>query len=596
MIDADMPFVLLSDGRHPAAPSRLYRHPAEIIRADATAEVMPALDRVAEASAQGKHVAGHLGYEAGFALEPRLNRLQSLGRPALPLLWFGAFDRCETIERRDLAAFLPDGTGATALTPEPLIDRAVYEAGVREAQALIAAGEIYQANLSFAASVRFAGHPLALYSNLAARAAAGWGGALFTGTHWLLSASPELFFTLEDGRLTARPMKGTAPRQPDKAEDRQAAATLAVDPKQRAENLMIVDLIRNDLSRVSAAGSVKVPRLFDIETYPTFHTLTSTVEAVLTPSLGAVDVLRAMFPCGSITGAPKIRAMEAIAAIEPNLHGGCPRGAYTGSMGSIAPGGDASFNVLIRTLTVERGGTRATLGLGAGIVADSKPADEWHECLAKSAFVTVGQRSFDLLETMRFDPAEGLADLDRHLERMKASAQALGFRFDRHGVRNALQAATFRLQTPHGVRLRLSAQGETAIEARALPTAPGAAASVALAALPVASEDFRLRHKTSDRAFYDDARTRAGTFEVVFVGLDGFLTEGSFTNVFVPRNGALLTPSARRGLLPGVLRARLIDEGRAIEAELTPRDLCEGFWIGNALRGLIAAQLGEPRQ
>jgi para-aminobenzoate synthetase/4-amino-4-deoxychorismate lyase len=430
-----------------------------------------------------------------------------------------------------------------------------------------------------------AGHPLALYAAIRARALAGHGALLFTGAHWLLSFSPELFFTLDEGRLTARPMKGTAVRRPGRTADEAAILALREDPKQRAENLMIVDLLRNDLSRVSKPGSVRVPRLFEIETYPTVHQMTSTIIAALEDGLGPVDVIEAIFPCGSITGAPKIRAMEIIADLEPG-----PRGVYTGAIGRLAPGGQASFNVAIRTLIVKAGGSKAAIGLGSGIVADSVAADEWRECLAKGKFVETG-RSFDLIETMRFDPEIGVIDLDRHIARMKRSAEALDFAFDRHHARNELQAATFRLREARMLRLLLSRTGAIAIESRSLPDTPAEPVPVAVALLPVAPDDFRLRHKTSDRAFYDEARAAAGTFELVFTDPEGFLTEGSFTSLFVERGGRLLTPPLARGLLPGILRERLIEEGRAEEADLRRGDLAGGFLIGNAVRGLIRARL-----
>jgi para-aminobenzoate synthetase/4-amino-4-deoxychorismate lyase len=312
--------------------------------------------------------------------------------------------------------------------------------------------------------------------------------------------------------------------------------------------------------------------------------MTSTVTAELEPGLGPVDLLEATFPCGSVTGAPKIRAMEIIAGLE-----GAPRGPYTGSLGRLAPDGEAAFNVAIRTLVLRDGAPRATLGLGSGIVADSVPAEEWRECLAKGAFVETVRR-FDLIETMRFDPAEGPADLERHLSRMKRSAEALGFPFDRHDARNELQAATFRLREPRRLRLLLSRTGAIAIETRPLPAVPAEPVEVRIAPLPVDPRDFRLGHKTSDRGFYDAARGEA--FEVLFEDGDGFLTEGSFTSLFVERGGTLVTPPLSRGLLPGILRQRLIEEGRAIEGEVRADHLEGGFFIGNALRGLLRARIG----
>jgi para-aminobenzoate synthetase/4-amino-4-deoxychorismate lyase len=580
VLDATAPFVLLDDAR-PGGTSRLYRGPVEIIEARAPSDVRPALARLRDAVGRNLHCAGFLSYEAGHVLEPKLARLCTApGADAPPLLWFGLFEAAEEVEARDL---LPDPASAWTGSPRPAIDRSAYEAAVERAKAHIAAGDIYQANLTFAAEVPTAGPPLGIHARLRGRAGAGHGGIVFTGEHWLLSFSPELFFALKEGRLTARPMKGTAERDGGDAE---AVERLRNDPKQRAENLMIVDLLRNDLSRVSKPGTVKVPSLFAVETYPTVHQMTSSIIAELEEGLDAADVLEAIFPCGSVTGAPKIRAMEIIHELEQG-----PRGAYTGSIGAIGPGGEASFNVAIRTLTLKAGEGRAVMGLGSGIVADSRAGDEWRECLAKGAFVSDPDRSFDLIETMRFDPHEGVTDIERHLARMKRSAGELGFTFDRHGARNELQAATFRLREPKKLRLLLSPTGALAIEVRPLPKQPRAPVQVALAPLPVAPEDFRLRHKTSDRAFYDEAREEAGAFELIFHDEAGFLTEGSFTNIFVRRGGSLVTPPLSRGVLPGILRERLIEAGDAVEGDLVAADLVSGFYIGNVLRGLIPAIL-----
>ncbi|SMF69545.1 aminodeoxychorismate synthase component I [Allosphingosinicella indica] len=575
-----MAFVLIDDAR-PGGRATLYRDPAEIVVAHRPDEVRPALERLRDLG--GRHAAGFLSYEAGYALEPKLAPLAGEGEQ--PLLWFGLFDRAEPV---DADAFLPDPAAGWAGAIEPLVARDDYEARAAQVIEHIFAGDIYQANLSFPASVRTAGDLRAVYAAIRRRAGGGHGALVHTGDHWLLSFSPELFFTLADGHVVTRPMKGTAVRAPGVAADRAAAAALHADPKQRAENLMIVDLLRNDLSRVARPHSVQVPALYAIETYPTVHQMTSTVTADLAAGVGPVDLIEAIFPCGSITGAPKIRAMEIIAGLEART-----RGVYTGAIGTIGPGGDAAFNVAIRTLAMKAGETMATIGLGSGIVADSRVEDEWRECLAKGAFVGEAAK-FDLFETMRFDPVAGIVALDRHLQRMKDSAGTLGFAFDRHDARNELQAATFRLREARKVRLRLSPSGAIAVEVRPLPEAPFQPVPVAIAPLPVDAADFRLRHKTSNRAFYDDARAASGAFEAVFEDGEGFLTEGSFTHLFVERGGVLLTPPLVRGMLPGTLRAELIETGKAEEAELTRADLSGGFLIGNMLRGLLRAKLARP--
>jgi para-aminobenzoate synthetase/4-amino-4-deoxychorismate lyase len=578
------PFVLLDDARPGGAPARLYADPVEIVRADRPEQVRPALEALRAARARGLEAAGYIRYEAAAGLEPKLAHLAGQGS----LLWFGLFNGYREV---DPAAILPDPAGAWTGAPQPRITRRDYaESFVRVAE-LIAAGDIYQANLTFRAEVPTAGSPASVYALVRGRAAAGYGALVATGEEWLLSFSPELFFALEGGRLTAKPMKGTAVRDMDPARDAANAAELRADPKQRAENLMIVDLMRNDLSRVSRAGSVAVPQLFHVEHYPTVHQMVSTITADLDTDHDAIDALAALFPCGSITGAPKLRAMEVIAETED-----APRGIYTGAIGRLDANGDAMFNVAIRTLTVAGGDARAVLGLGSGVVADSDPEQEWQECLAKGAFVTAGERPFDLIETMRFDPMEGIPLLERHLGRMKSSAATLGFAFDRHSVRNELQAATFRLRAASKVRLLLGRSGAIAIGISPLPDISDRPMGVAIRPLEVAPDDFRLRHKTSRRGFYDRARAAAGVPEVVFTDAQGFLTEGSFTSIFVgSTDGVLLTPPLARGLLPGVLRAELIESGRAVERDLRPEDLAGGFQLGNALRGLVSAvTVAEP--
>ena len=579
VFDPVQPFVLLDD----AASGRaiLFSRLLETVSAERPEQVASALARLGNGGAEGGDWAGWLGFEAGHALEPRLAGLQRTPPAGQPLLWFGRFAEVQEVE----AAALLAGHGPALPGPvRPLMDAAGHGAALARVQALIEAGDIYQANLTFPAALQFSGHPLALYARLRAANAAPHGALVHDGRHWLLSLSPELFFRLDGKLLTTRPMKGTARRGATAAEDRALAAALRADPKNRAENLMIVDLLRNDLSRVGR--DVGVPALFEVETYPSILQMTSTITARLRPGLGAADVLAALFPCGSVTGAPKIRAMEVIAEVEP-----AARGAYTGSIGCVRANGDARFNVAIRTLVVPGGAHEASLGLGSGVVADSDAADEWQECLAKAGFLA-RRPPPDLLETMRCE-AGVLPDLDRHMARMAASAAFLGLRFDEAAVRARLAEAVALNDMRHDgrVRLLLAPSGAVAVQLSPLPAAVAGPVAAAVVPLPVEAGDWRLRHKTLDRGFYDAARRAGGAFEAVLVRPDGLVTEGSFTNVFVERDGRLVTPALALGLLPGVLRGRLLDEGRAVEGEVRVADLSGGFWLGNALRGLMRAQL-----
>ncbi len=591
------PFILLDDARpEGASAARLYRGAKEIVVARRAADVAPALERIDALRREGFDLVGYLGYEAGLALEERLSPLADARTGAMgPLVWFGAFEGHEPIAAEDVPAWLSAHAqpGIAQLGPlEPQLSPGGYTANFTALQEAIAAGDIYQANLTFPLAAAFRGDPLALYAAMRPAAEAGYGGVVFDGTHWLLSCSPELFFAERDGAALVKPMKGTRPRGQNQAEDAALAAELAASEKDRAENLMIVDLLRNDLSRVAEAGSVRVEKPFAVETYPTLHTMTTTVRARLQPGKGAVDMVRALFPCGSITGAPKIRAMELIDEVERDA-----RGAYCGAIGRIDAAGDAAFNVAIRTLRLtpgENGRGRAVMGVGGAIVADSAPLNEWRECLIKGGFVRLRSGGADLIETMRFTPEDGAPLLELHLERIKASAAELGYAFDRHAVRNAIQALCFEADAPARLRLVTARSGAYSLELGPLPVPADQPLRCAVLPLPVDPGDWRLRHKSSDRGFYEAGLAAAkavGADEALFIRDDGLLTEGCFTNLFVERDGRLLTPPARLGLLPGVLRQSLIEEGRAVEAELSLADLEQGFLIGNALRGLIPAVL-----
>ena len=594
--------VLLDDARATgAADALLYSDPLEVFAARRAEEVAGVLE-AAEAARreQGKPLAGYIAYEAGLALEERLAPLADTRSGAAgPLVWLGLFEEPERIAAGEVPAWLAaQGEGRGGIGPlDPQVSQGAYEAAFAQMQEAIRAGDIYQVNLTLPLAGGFTGDPLALYAALRPAAQAGYGGLVFDGHHWLASLSPELFVSLKEGAAKAKPMKGTRPRGADEAEDRALAEELATSVKDKAENLMIVDLLRNDLSRVAEPGSVRVEAPFAIESYPTVHQMVSTVHARLAGGHGATDLTRALFPCGSITGAPKIRAMELIAGVERDA-----RGPYCGAIGRIDANGDAAFNVAIRTLRlteIENGRGKAVLGVGGAIVADSEPQTEWREAVLKGGFARAAApgleaANLDLIETMLFEPSGGIRLLELHLERAKASAAALGFAFDRHETRNCIQALCFDLDAPHKVRLKASRSGAIALEAQRWEDGGDAPVTCIALPLPVDPGDWRLRHKTSDRGFYEDAQAAAamaGADDAILVRDDGLVTESAIANIFVERGDILLTPPAALGLLPGVLRRSLLDEGRAEEAELTLADLDDGFLLGNATRGLRRARL-----
>lgn len=601
----ETPFVLLDDARvsdGAAADALLYSQPSEIFVAYRPDEVEAVLTAADKARTAGGELAGYIAYEAGLALEAKLMPLAEARSGAMgPLVWLGLFDRPQSIPAGDMPQWLMDQSDAQTARLGPLdaqLSPAGYAAAFDALQEAIRAGDIYQANLTYPLAGSYRGEPIALYRQLRAAASAGYGGIVFDGSHWLLSFSPELFVALDpEGAAKVKPMKGTRPRGTDPESDAALAEELASSVKDKAENLMIVDLMRNDLSRVAEPGSVRVDAPFSIESYPTVHQMVSSVRAQLAPGMGAADLVRAIFPCGSITGAPKIRAMELINAQERDA-----RGPYCGAIGRIGADGSAAFNVAIRTLRltpIENGQGSAVLGVGSAIVADSDSEAERRECEVKAGFARRSSPDhtapgFDLIETMAFDPEVGIGMLELHLARMKKSAAELGFEFDRHAARNQIQALCFELDSPAKLRLLTARSGAIALETQPLPQAFDGPVSVVALPNPLDPSDWRLRHKTSDRGFYEDALAAAqsmGAREAILVGEDGLVTEGSFTNIFLEDGEMLLTPPLSLGLLPGVLREYLIEKERVREAEITLDDLAAGFLLGNAVRGLFSARL-----
>src|ERR1700741_901233 len=414
----DNPFVLLGNARAVHGRLSLFRRAKGMIEAGAPEDVNGALDEIGKAVAAGYHVAGDFSYELGYALEAKLAPLMPRERD-LPLLWFGIFGARDEFHDDEADAVLAEAATGRAYTGPLALTESEESYGAKFAHAkdYIAAGDIYQVNLTFPARFRFVGDPMALYRRLRLRARAGHGAFIDDGARQLLSLSPESFFTLENGRLTARPMKGTAARGATPHEDARLKAWLQASEKDRAENLMIVDLIRNDMGRVARLGSVEVEELFAIETYPTVHQMVSIVRADVKQGTTPAGIVRALFPCGSVTGTPKIRAMEIIRELESE-----PRGVYCGAIGAFAPDGSADFNVAIRTLTIAGGGGRVNVG-GAS-VADSTTRGEYEECLIKARYYSEGRPEMTLIETLRHE--KDFVRRDLHLARMENSAREFG--------------------------------------------------------------------------------------------------------------------------------------------------------------------------
>ncbi len=594
---------VLIDDSSGGGRSHWFEGPRAVISAASPEEVPGALSAMERARAEGAHLAGFFAYELGYVFEPRLRPLLPPKR-AMPLLWFGVFDRPVELGCGEVAArLLADGNGGYRVGDlDYAMDREGYRGRFGRVKSYIAAGDIYQLDLTFKARFDFGGSPAALYADLRARQPVAHGALIRTPQFSVVCSSPELFLDRRGREVSTRPMKGTASRAPTAALDQAQRDWLWSDPKSRAENLMIVDLMRNDLGRVAELGSVRVDDLFTVETFTTLHQMTSGVRARLREGVGLGELLASVFPPGSVTGAPKLRAIEILRELEDE-----PRGVYTGAIGMISPDGDVRFNVAIRTLTLTPDG-RGEIGIGSGIVQDSRADDEYDECLLKLRFLSGEAQPFELIETMRHDPGAGFYLLGRHIERLGQSAAYFGFAFDRDAVAAALATLAEGFgPAPHRVRLLLARDGGVTVTAAAIAPAPKAAPMAPMTYVfseaRIDTGDPFLYHKTTRRALYDGEHARLaaelGCDEVLFLNERGELAEGSRTNIFVEKGGRLLTPALACGLLPGTLRAELIASGKAREAVLTPRDL-EGacVFLGNSVRGLVRAEearTGERR-
>lgn len=646
--------VLLEGGRQACSEggenpwTQLFTRPVRVCVAGHPGEIPALFAEIESAVAEGLSAAGFFSYECGNCFEPKA--AMRAGRAGQPLAWFGIYERSyvfdhetgrfaegeppELAKFRDKLPRMASETVAPVSTPSPAdlgaapsvagkgdlspegsiaaefaLTEAEYARRITAIHELIRAGDVYQLNFTAPFRIGAQGSVAALYARLRARQPVDYGAFLHgrAGRH-ILSFSPELFFRIEnDGaknrggrRIVTRPMKGTAPRGRTTREDREIAEWLRNDPKNRSENVMIVDLLRNDLGRVARTGTVHADRLFDVERYRTLWQMTSTVSAELRPDAGFYEIFRALFPSGSVTGAPKVRAMQLLAELE-----GGPRGVYTGAIGVFAPR-QTVFNVAIRTLELEGGrvgDTRGIMGAGSGIVIDSDAAAEYRECLLKAEFLTRqagrGPEQFSLVETLLWDGVYPFLEL--HLDRLADSAEYLDFACDRDEARAALQqhVKQFSEPSPRKVRLLCDAEGNFEITSEAL-TLQGASSRIArvrFAHERTDSSDAMLYHKTTYRPFYAPAfelAVRDGFDDVLFLNQRGEVTEGAISNVFIEKDGRWFTPPITCGLLAGVYRRHLLATRPEIEERVIHlNDLrqADGVYIANAVRGLRRATI-----
>jgi len=627
-------FALLDDSADPAGGARLYTGLVREVTCDEPVVLSDALREVEDATRHGLHAVLLADYEFGV----RLGGVHTVATRRAPgqfrAMLFSEMQRLDAAQTQawlarqewvdaggDADAWQDNGesvpanpgvAGIGALQSD--VSDAAFDDAIARIHEWLAQGECYQINYTYRLNFDAFGSPVALYRRLRARQPVPYGalvmlpGARGVAGRAILSLSPELFLRHSRGQVEARPMKGTAPACGDATIDAQRSAALAADEKNRAENLMIVDLLRNDLGRLATSGSVKVPKLFEVTRFASVLQMTSTVTATLPDTTSMADVLRALFPCGSITGAPKHRTMQLIGELETS-----PRGLYTGAIGWLDARsddpqalGDFCMSVTIRTLELDAPGAsgmrRGRLGVGAGIVLDSKADEERDECRLKARFLSALDPGFELFETMQATRASGIAHLGRHLSRLQKSAQYFGFTFDEAALREQLDAVVAALSEDdiHRVRLALSHNGTAAITRGVLTPLHGDTVKVLLAdtSQTTRADDLFLRHKTTVRARYDAAWKAAeaqGAFDVLFFNDRGELTEGGRSSVFVKRNGIWMTPQLSSGVLPGVMRSVLLEDPSwaAVEAVITRDDLrsAQAIVVCNALRGALPATI-----
>jgi para-aminobenzoate synthetase/4-amino-4-deoxychorismate lyase len=560
-----------------AAPLRCaFGVPRQTLMALDLAQVRPILQAVDALSKQGYWCVGYVSYEAGAAFDPAFE----VHEPRGPLVWFGVHDAPLAWPEID------PGDEAQVQWHEGLT-RPGFDVGMHAIHQAIAAGELYQLNYTAQMLGQLQGTPIELFMALRRAQPGGFAAYIDTGEEQVLSVSPELFFDWDGERILTRPMKGTAPRGSAPEMDAALAAQLHASPKERAENVMIVDLIRNDLSRVALPFSVRVPQLFQLQALPSVWQMTSDVEALTRPGTTLTDVFAALFPCGSITGAPKVSAMQMIRRIEPG-----PRGVYCGAVGVVRPGGAATFNVAIRTVTVQDGSARC--GIGSGITADATAEGEWQEWRHKRSFLERASAPFELLETLALDGGT-LRHVPQHLARMVHAAAHFGYTLDTVRVDASLMAVV--KAHPSGqwrVRVRLDARGQVFVEAFALEASPERVhLTLADRAFEVAWSEF-VRFKTTRRAHYDAFAPQVpGVFDTLLWNPQGELTECTRGNVAVQLDGRWVTPPLHCGLLDGIGRALALSEERMEEAVVRVEDLSRatGLAFVNSLRGWLPAVL-----
>ncbi len=582
--------------------SLVFLSPLKIIQGNNKSEVLNIFSDLEKHLACGHYLAGFISYEAGLCFEKVFSYAdERINQVKIPLVWLGIYDKPIIYDHKS-KHFSDENMNADFITYTPSekdeynienlknnVSKDVYINDIESIKEAIARGETYQVNYTFKHKFDFSGDPVKLFLSLCMKQSASYSAFIRCENYDILSLSPELFFRRTGDKIIAKPMKGTIKRGVTNDDDLVKAEELQRSIKDRAENVMIVDLLRNDLGRISDIGSVKVDRLFEVEKYETLFQMTSTIQARLKSGIKWFDIFRSIFPCGSVTGAPKISTMNIINSLEKE-----PRGVYTGGIGYISPDNESVFNVAIRTVVLNRINKKGEMGIGSGIVYDSTPQSEYDECLLKANFLTSKYSDFQLIETMLWENGEFYL-LDLHIKRLKESAEYFLFDYDMQYIVEALtrESKKFNNQEKYRVRLLLFRDGQINISSSKLNDIGKLPKQAIISNYRIDQSNRFFYHKTTNRDLYDSELKKArekGYYEVIFLNNKGEVTEGSISNIFLENNGKLYTPPVDCGLLNGVYRRFAFENGFPVEEKvLFEKDLFEAdkVYLTNSVRGMV---------
>lgn len=588
-------FVLLETNRFDKDNERsyLFSNPAEIIASYKPEDVKKNLFEVEGYVSKGYYAAGFISYEAGFSFEDDLKGLET--DRSFPLLWFGIYKKPRIFARGDRVVFRHDAeTRYSIKNLRPNITKDKYIHNIKKIKHFIRKGDTYQVNYTFKYKFDFSGSMYGFYEDMKAKQSVSYSAFIKTQEFSILSLSPELFFRRRDSRIEVRPMKGTFDRGRDLEEDEYNIKLLEHSLKNRSENVMIVDLLRNDLGRISRTGTVRTEKLFKVERYETLLQMISIVKSSLKKNITLYDLFKAIFPSGSVTGAPKISTMKIIDSLENE-----DRHIYTGGIGFLAPGGESVFNVAIRTALIDMRAKKGEMGVGSGIVYDSDPEKEFEECKLKTKFIDGKQKVFKLIETILWKRNIGYFLLGLHLERMSSSAEYFGFICDAKAIIRRLKELEKRYFNGYDyrVRLLLDKDGKLEVSFKRIDKSPGLAMA-RFSSRMTYSGDIFLYHKTTNREVYDEEYKKGhnkGYFDVIFTNEKGEVTEGSITNIMIKKGRTYYTPPVRCGLLNGVFRRYILETKNipVVEKVLYKEDIrkADEIYMLNSVRGMVRVKL-----